>query len=426
MSRRFVAQRRRQKNSPMVIISVVLVLVMLFVFFAGYFTGSLITKKSFEKPNEAADVTASESPQATQPPTTENPASSTATTIDALVQEMTLSDMVYQMMFVTPEAITKIGTAVAAGETTRQAIEKYPVGGIVYFSKNFENRDQTIQMISNTQSYSKIPVFISVDEEGGRVSRLGSNSAMGTTKHPPMKQIGDSKDTKKAYDVGKTLATELKALGFNVDFAPDADVLINASNTEIGDRSFGSDPALVSSMVESAVKGMQENGLSATLKHFPGHGSTQVDSHTGYSASTRTLEELRQAEFLPFKSGIAAGADFVMVSHMTLVNAVTEKVPACISKEVITDMLIEELDYQGIVITDSFSMGAITQNYSAKDAAIRAVKAGVDMILMPADLEATHAAIVSAVESGEISQGRIEQSVRKILALKLKKQMIQN
>ena len=424
MSRRFVAQRRRQSKNPMVIISVVLVLVMLIVFFAGYFTGSFMTKKSLQKPGEVPDVTETDAPQQVSPQT--EPEASAETSVDVLMKEMTLSDMVYQMMFVTPESITKIGTAVAAGEQTRQAIEKYPVGGIVYFAKNFENRDQTIQMIANTQSYSKIPVFISVDEEGGRVSRLGSNVNMGTTKHPPMKQIGDTKDPQKAYDVGKTLATELKALGFNVDFAPDADVLVNGSNTEIGDRSFGSDPALVASMVESTVKGMQENGLSATLKHFPGHGSTQVDSHTGYSASARTIEELRQSEFLPFKSGIAAGADFIMVSHMTLVNAVTEKVPASISKEVITDMLINELGYQGIVITDSFSMGAITQNYSAKDAAVRAVKAGVDMILMPADLEATHAAIVSAVESGEISKSRIEQSVRKILTLKLKKQMIQN
>ncbi|MBE7040967.1 MAG: glycoside hydrolase family 3 protein [Ruminococcaceae bacterium] len=426
MSRRFVAQRRRPGKKPLVIISVILVLVMALVFSAGYFTGSFVTKKSLQQPEGAPEVAPTDTTQPSQTPTAQNAADTTAATVDELMKDMSLSDMVYQMMFVTPESITKIGTAVAAGETTRQAIEKYPVGGIVYFAKNFESRDQTIQMISNTQSYSEIPVFISVDEEGGRVSRLGSNGAMGTTKHPPMKQIGDGGDAKKAYEVGKTLATELKALGFNVDFAPDADVLVNAGNTEIGDRSFGSDPALVASMVESTVKGMQENGLSATLKHFPGHGSTQVDSHTGYSASTRTLEQLRQSEFLPFKNGIDAGADFIMVSHMTLVNAVTEKVPASISKEVITDMLIDELGYQGIIITDSFSMGAITQNYSAKDAAVRAIKAGVDMILMPADLEATHAAIVSAVESGDISRGRIEQSVRKILALKLKKQMIQN
>ena len=424
MSRRMVVRPRKKRVNPLVWISVILVLINLFMFTAGYYTGVFVTKKAGVSDVAPPSPEASKVPEASPAPS-EDPNAIQEDMVQKLMQDMTLSDMVYQMFFVTPESITKIGTAVAAGETTREALKKYPVGGLVYFSKNFESREQTAQMISNSQSYSKIPLFISVDEEGGRVSRLGSNAAMGTTKHPPMKQIGDTKDPQKAYAVGKTLATELKALGFNVDFAPDADVLVNPNNTEIGDRSFGSDPALVSKMVESVVKGMQENGLSATLKHFPGHGSTQVDSHTGYSASTRTAEQLRLTEFLPFQAGVGAEADFVMVSHMTLVNAVTEKVPASISKEVITDMLLHELQYKGIVITDSFSMGAITEAYSAGDAAVRAVKAGVDMILMPFDLEAAHRTIVGAVQSGEISQARIEQSVRKILTLKVKKQMFQ-
>lgn len=412
-----MANRRRRKsnNKAKILIAGILVLVELLVFLSGYFLGVQTTKKSFIA--DDANTTTQEEQQTNKKTKEEE-------LVDNIMKDMSISDMVYQMMFVTPEVITNVGTVVRAGETTKKALEKYPVGGIVYFAQNFEDREQTKEMITKTQEYSKIPLFISVDEEGGRVARLGSNPAMGTTKQPPMKSIGESGDPKKAYNVGKTMGTELNELGFNVDFAPDADVIINSNNKEIGDRSFGTDPELVSQMVENVVKGLQDNGVSATLKHFPGHGSTYVDSHTGYSESDRTIDELRSNEFLPFKSGIDAGADFIMISHMTLVNATNEKVPSSISKEVITDMLINELGYKGIVITDSFSMGAITKEYTTADAAVRAVNAGVDMILMSSDLTGTHGAILAAVESGEISKERIEESVRKILLLKAKKKMI--
>lgn len=344
--------------------------------------------------------------------------------VNKIMKDMSLSDMVYQMMFVTPESITNVSTAVAAGQKTKEALEKYPVGGIVYFADNFETREQTIEMISNTQSFSKIPLFISVDEEGGQVARLGQNSNMGTTKLPPMREIGDTKNPKEAYKVGETLANDLKALGFNVDFAPDADVLINANNSEIGDRSFGTDAENVAVMVENVVKGMESNGVSSTLKHFPGHGSTYVNSHSGTSESKRTLYEIKETEFLPFISGIEAGADFIMISHMTLVNATEEKVPCSLSEEVITDWLKGELGYEGIVITDSFSMGAVTEEYTVGEAAVKAVQAGADMILMTPDLETAHAAIVQAVESGKIPRERIEESVKKILMLKSQKGLI--
>ena len=408
-------RRRKSNNKAKIVIAIALILTELLVFLSGYFVGVHMTKKTIL--NDDADIPTQEELQTNKKTKEEE-------LVDKIMKDMSISDMIYQMMFVTPEAITNVGTVVRAGETTKKALEKYPVGGIVYFAQNFESREQTSEMISKTQEFSKIPLFISVDEEGGRVARLGSNPAMGTTKQPPMKLIGESKDPKKAYNVGKTMGTELNELGFNVDFAPDADVIINSNNKEIGDRSFGTDPELVSQMVENVVKGLQDNGVSATLKHFPGHGSTYVDSHTGYSESDRTIDELRTNEFLPFKSGIDAGADFIMISHMTLVNATEEKVPSSISKEVITDMLINELGYKGIVITDSFSMGAITKEYTTADAAVRAVNAGVDMILMSSDLTGTHGAILAAVESGEISKERIEESVRKILLLKAKKKMI--
>ncbi len=343
---------------------------------------------------------------------------------EEMVAEMTVAEMLYQMFFVTPEAITGVGRVVAAGEGTKNALAAYPVGGLIYFAQNFKSREQTAEMLKNAQSYAKIPLFFGVDEEGGKVARLGSNPAMGVTKHPPMQQIGKSGDVTKAYAVGETLAKDLSALGFNVDFAPDADVLIYTENLEIGDRSFGTDPELVSVMVSNVVKGMEENGVSATLKHFPGHGSTYTNSHNGYAESKRTIDELRSAELLPFQSGIAAGADFIMVSHMTLINAAKEKVPCSVSREVITDLLKEELGYKGIVITDALNMGAVTEMYSAGAAAVKAVQAGTDMLLMPADFKAAHAALLQAVESGEVPQSRIEESVRKILQLKMEKGLL--
>ncbi len=339
--------------------------------------------------------------------------------VEEIISGMTLEEKVYQMMFVTPEDITGVSVAVQAGEATKKAIEQYPVGGIIYFAQNFENREQTMKMIQNTQSYSKIPLFISVDEEGGSVSRLGRNSAMGTTLHPSMAEIGATNEPQNAYDTGTVLGAELKELCFNVDFAPVADILLSKDNVETGTRSFGSDKNVVSSMVSNLVSGLQDNGVSATLKHFPGAGATTTDSHNGFSENPRTIDELRETEFLPFKSGIDAGTDFVMVSHLTLTNATEEKLPSSLSKEVVTDMLKGELGFDGIIITDSFRMGAVADFYTPEEVGVMAVMAGNDMILMPKDLVKTHAAIIDAVKSGKISEERINESVRKILKMKI-------
>ncbi len=344
---------------------------------------------------------------------------------DTLLAEMSLEEKAYQMLFVTPESITGVGQVIVAGDATREAIAQYPVGGIVYFTPNLMSREQTRDMLANTQSYSKIPLFLGVDEEGGRVARIAANPDMGTDALPPMREIGDGGDTDAAYNVGETLAKNLSALGFNLDFAPVADVLINSDNTEIGDRAFGKDADVVAKMVPEVVSGLQSQGVSAVLKHFPGHGSALTDSHTGYSESLRTYEQLRETEFLAFRSGIEAGANFVMVSHMTLVNAVEEGVPASLSEEVISEWLIDELGFNGIVITDSFAMGAITDNYTQAEAVVLAVNAGADMILMPVDVKAAADAIVAAVNAGELSEKRIDESVRKILMCKEKMGMLE-
>lgn len=338
-----------------------------------------------------------------------------------ILDSMTLEEKICQMMFVTPESITGAKAVTRAGEATRLALEKYPVGGIIYFAQNLQSREQVIQMIDNTQSYSRIPLFIGVDEEGGRVARLGNKSAMGTTKIKPMGQVATDAE---AYEIGRTLGRDLSGLKFNLDFAPVADVIVYEKNSEIGDRSFGSDAWVVGEMVKSVVEGMESENVSSVLKHFPGHGSTKTNSHTGYSESTRELDELRSCEFLPFKKGIEAGCDFVMVSHMTLVNATEEKLPSSLSKEVIEDLLKGELGFEGIVITDALNMGAIVKEYANSTAAVYAIKAGADMLLMPENIDEAINAIMNAVTTGEISEDRINESVKKILKIKMEKGLI--
>ncbi len=343
-------------------------------------------------------------------------------TVDEMVLDMTLEEKIYQMMFVTPESITGMGCVTDAGEKTKQALSECPVGGIIYFSQNIETKEQTVQMIKNSQQYSDIPLFIGVDEEGGRVARIGNNINMQVPEIQPMKKIGLSQDKNKAYEAGDIIGEYLKELGFNVDFAPVADVLVNENNTEIGDRSFGTDSKTVSSFVAEFVYGIESHDVSSVLKHFPGHGSTVLNSHVGTSESKRSIEEMKNEDFPPFKAGIDAGADFVMVSHITPVSVC--EVPASMSKEIITNYLKYELGFKGIVITDSLSMGAITKNYTGDAAAVAAVNAGADMLLMPENPKAVCTSLLQAVEDGIVDIDRINESVKKILTLKKDKGVI--
>ena len=339
--------------------------------------------------------------------------------IEKLLSKMSLEEKIYQMMFVTPESITNEKNVTRA--ILKSELEMHPVGGIIYFSENFVSKEQTMQMIQNTKTESKIPLFTGVDEEGGKVSRLGSNKNMEFPSVSSMRKIGDTEDSQKAYEVGIELGINLEKYGFNTNFAPVADVILNSNNTEIGSRSFGTDTNLVSKMVEGFVKGMGTTNVLSVLKHFPGHGSTSVNSHNGYSESKRTLDQIRNFELLPFKKGIKSGTSFVLVSHMTLPNAVNEKVPCTLSKEIITDLLKKELGFEGIVITDSMSMGAITKEYTQKDAIIKSINAGSDMILMPLNVKQSVNDIKEAVENGVVDEERINDSVRRILRIKMDK-----
>lgn len=328
---------------------------------------------------------------------------------------MTLDEKIWQLFFTTPESLTGVTTATQAGDTTKAALAERPVGGLCYFAANLVDAEQTKTMLENTQSYAKTPLFLGVDEEGGRVSRAGSNPAMGVTHFEAAAVYGQRADMAEVYQVGSTLAQELGALGFNLDFAPVADVVTNPNNTEIGDRSYSSDPQVAGAMVSAMVDGLQRGNMVSCLKHFPGHGSTETDSHQGKSVSDRTVEELESCEWIPFQAGIDKGAAMVMVSHLT--NENLSDLPADLSPEVI-GYLRGELGFDGLIVTDSHQMGAITDYYTSGEAAVLALKAGVDMVLMPMDLQDAFDGVMDALEDGTLTQARIDESVLRILAVK--------
>lgn len=340
--------------------------------------------------------------------------------VDDILDQMTLEEKVGQMFLVSTDSLD-YDAETSVTDQMKDRLGKYHIGGIIYFSFNIKDRDQITSFIREAQEAYKIPLFTAVDEEGGSVARIANTEGMGVTIFPSMAEIGKSGDPTSAYALGKTLAQDLSDLGFNVDFAPVADIVTNTENTEIGDRSFGSDPDLVSQFVSQEVKGLQENGVCSTLKHFPGQGDTSEDTHRGYVDLETSIDRLREVEFLPFQAGIEAGADFVMVSHVSVKAVTGQEVPASLSKLMISDILRDELQYDGIIITDALNMKSITKFYDSGQAALKAVKAGVDMILMPDDMEEAYTEVLDAVKRGSIDESRIEESVRRILTAKIRR-----
>lgn len=337
---------------------------------------------------------------------------------EKLMKDMSLHDKICQMFIVSPEGLTGVSTATVAGNTTKASIEKNPVGGIVYFQKNINDRKQITDMISGTQKfakgYNKIPLFACVDEEGGKVSRVAS-ALDDVTKLDNMFSYKD-KGTDTARTNAKTIAESIANLGFNVDFAPVADTFSNSSNDVIGDRCYSDSYEECASLIASAVKGYADGDVLCTLKHFPGHGDATGDSHDGAAKLDKTIDELKKEDIVPFVSGIKAGAPFVMVGHISMAEVDNEI--ASLSKSVITDTLKGDLGYTGIVITDALDMGAITSSYKSGEAAVKAVNAGADMLLMPESLDDAVKGIEDAVKEGKISEDRINESVLKILTLK--------
>ncbi len=334
--------------------------------------------------------------------------------VDERIAQMPLEDKVAGLFVVRPEAITGVGTAVQAGDGTRQALEANPVGGLIYFDQNIQSEAQLKEMLENTARYAKYPLFLAVDEEGGTVSRIGSSIG---PKTDSAGAIGETGNPENAYQAGAAMGTALYGLGFNVDFAPVAD-LANVEGSIMEGRAYGSDVSVVSSFVNAMVRGLQEQKVSACLKHFPGMGSATEDTHDGKVSTDRTAEQFWAEELAVFQAGINEGADMVMVSHMAAPALTGDNEPSIFSQTLVTGILREQMGFQGVIITDALDMGAISQYYAADEASIMAVLAGCDMLLMPEDYEKAYTGVLEAVRSGNIDEERINDSLRRIYRIK--------
>ncbi len=421
------ARRRRRKRNQFLAYATVIVLIALLAAGIVFSVKALtarnqeIKQEEQEQQDKVSEIFATEpsipEPEPTQTVVELTPEQRLDEIVDAAIAQMSLEDRVAGLFIVTPEAITGVNTAVQAGEGTKKALETYSVGGLVYFKKNIRSEEQLKTMISNSQQYANYPLFIAVDEEGGSVARL-AESGLGT-KVGTAKAIGETGDANNAYAAAQTIGKYLADYGFNLDFAPVAD-LNNINKSAIGDRSYGSDADSVSAFVGSAVRGFKEQGVSVCLKHFPGIGSTAKDTHDGIAVTERTKEQFEAEEFKVFQAGIDAGADMIMAGHIAAPSLTGDNTPCSLSKQVITDILRNEMNFDGIVITDSLSMKAITDYHAADEAAIQALRAGCDMILMPEDFEKAYNGVLQAVKDGTISEERINDSLRRIYRIKYK------
>ena len=340
------------------------------------------------------------------------------------LDEMTLEQKVAQLFVVRPESLTGGSQVIAAGDATKAALEKMPVGGVVYFADNLQDTDQTREMLSNTMKFgeeiSGLPLFLCVDEEGGTVSRVGGNPGFGVDNVGDMCDVGATGDTDHAYEVAKHIGTYLQYLGFNVDFAPDSDIANNPDGT-MGLRSFGSTADVVAPMVAAQVRGFEDGGVLCSAKHFPGIGGALGDSHDGRIYSEKTLDEIRTEELVPFEAAMEENVPFIMVGHLSMPTITGDNDPASMSSEIVTDLLRDELGYEGIIITDSMAMGAATDSLPVERLGVEPLKAGVDMVLMPEDLEAAYQGVLDAVASGELTEERIDDSVRRVIRTKLER-----
>lgn len=334
----------------------------------------------------------------------------------SVLETLTLDEKIGQMIMAGIEGTTP------EPETIR-LIENYKVGGIIFFRKNLTSYSQSLQLVNGIKrvnSVNPIPLFLSVDQEGGRVTRLP-----GLEELPTNKEIGLRNDPKLSYQIGSILAEALHAFGMNMNYAPVIDVNSNPKNPVIGDRSFGDNPSLVSTLGIQTMKGMEANDIIPVVKHFPGHGDTSVDSHLELPQIDKSLEALHELELIPFIDAIDEGADVVMVAHI-LFPLLDSEFPSSMSKAIMTDLLREELHFDGVIVTDDMNMDAIVDHYEPGEAAVQSVKAGSDVILISKeynDIVRSIEAIKSAVEKGEISEERINESVQRILAVKGKYQI---
>ena len=350
--------------------------------------------------------------------------------IEARLQQMSLREKVGQMFFVRPEALDTDIFYNTADELTgyqlqqvnarmRECAREYPMGGVILFAHNIKDPQQLQHLVADLKSLPSQPVLC-VDEEGGRVARLANNPSFRLPKFESAAALAASGRTGDVYDAALTIGTYLHRYGFDIDFAPVADVNTNPRNVVIGNRAFSTDPEVASQMVRSYVKGLRKAGVAGCVKHFPGHGDTQADTHFGYAMSRKTWAEIDDCEMLPFRAGIQAGVPLVMTSHISLPNVTGSNVPITLSSMILQDKLRGELGFKGVIVSDAMEMGAILRQYPVEDACLMAIQAGVDVLLCVREYTKVFESVMAAVRRGDIPEARIDESVRRILILKKK------
>ena len=349
---------------------------------------------------------------------------------DSAIQKMSIREKVGQMFFVRPEALD---TTIHWNEyaelpdykleqvnKTMLAVNKdYPIGGMILYAHNIVDETQLKKFIEEIRELNGSPL-LAIDEEGGRVARIANNENFDVPKYESMAAIAESDDPEEAYKAAFTIGSYVKKYGFDIDYAPVADVNTNPDNIVIGPRAFSDDPETAAKFVVSYLNGLESAGVIGTLKHFPGHGDVSTDTHYGYASTDKTWDEMLKCEMIPFKAGIKAGAQMIMTAHIAAPNVSGDDLPATLSPVILQDKLRGELGFDGVIVTDAMDMGAITKQFSNTEAAIKSIQAGVDVVLCSREFTQVFDAVVKAVEKGEIKESRIDESVKRILKLKQK------
>ena len=339
--------------------------------------------------------------------------------IDDLIANMSLREKICQLMVVTPSSVTGYTYVVAAGDATKEAIEEYPVGGFFYDESNYESDSQLKEMLTTVQGYSKIPLLLATNEEGGDHSPLFATAGVSN----PGNAI-DFKDAtvEIAEKNARTMGDNLKSFGFNMNLSPLADVPSGEDNEVLGKRAYAYDYEKAAELIPGAVTGYHRSGIISVLKHFPGIGSIYTDTETEMASSGRTMEELRGQELKVFEAGIKGECDGIILANAVFTGVESE--PVMFSQKLIGDTIRNELGFTGVVMTDYLDSEAITSSYAAGDIAVKALNAGVDLFLRPADISSYVTAIETAVTDGTITEERIDESVRRILIMKMKCRLI--
>lgn len=365
---------------------------------------------------QAAEVQAAPTPEQSKLP------------VEQAVEDFTLRELVGQLFWVRPDALDPqltqetIDDASAPGvtactESLVETLAEVPVGGIVFFGKNLVDAETLRTFQADLQAASTVPLLFAIDEEGGAVARLAHHDGFDVPQYESAAAVG-TQGPEAVKEMAQTIGSYLRQNGFALDFAPVADVNTNSDNPIIGSRAFSAEPEQAAACVAAAVEGFHQAGMLCTLKHFPGHGDTAQDSHKGTAVTEKDWESLQACELMPFRAGIAQGADAVMAAHIMTPYATQDGLPASLSLTMLTERLRGELGFEGVIITDSLAMQAVTDWYLPGEAALLALQAGADVLLMPPDLRGTFDAVLQAAEEGELSRERLEQSVVRILTLK--------